>query len=207
MNREDFLTENLDANGRLLPPSLDSIDVNLVGAVYTVKIAVHFFSKWPETRCQIVLTASAASYLDTPPMYLYCAAKAGVLGLMRGLRSQLVKQNITINAVAPWMTGKNSLICGRAMVECSANIRPNLVTNMVAPWFAKLWGELPANQPWGVAHALFMPILQPDLNGKAFFVAGHRIIELEDKLAETQPLWMGDQLSSDVTEGQRRLTT
>jgi hypothetical protein len=33
--------------------------------------------------------------------------------------------------------------------------------------------------------------LQPEINGKAFFVAGHRIIDLEDKLMETQPLWMG----------------
>lgn len=179
--------------------------MNLVGAAYTVKIAVHFFSKWPETKCQIVLTASAASYLDTPPLYLYCAAKAGVIGLMRGLRCQLVKQNITINAVAPWMTGKKSLICGGALLKCSTNIRPTPVTNMVSPSFAELWGELPANQPWGVAHALFMPLLQPKINGKAFFVAGHRIIELEDKLNETQPLWMGEQLSSDVSEGQRRV--
>ncbi|QKX53824.1 uncharacterized protein TRUGW13939_00904 [Talaromyces rugulosus] len=185
MNKEDLLAESLDANGRLLPPNLGSIDVNLVGTIYTVKLAVHFFSKWPETKCQIVLTASAASYLDTPPLYLYCAAKTGVLGLMRGLRSQLVKQNITINVVAPWMT----------------------ITNMVSPSLIELWGDLPANQPWGVAHALLLPLLQPDINGKAFFVAGHRIIDLEDRLSETQPSWMGEQLSSDIKEGQRRLTS
>ncbi|CAP97142.1 Pc21g22450 [Penicillium rubens Wisconsin 54-1255] len=185
MNKEDLLAEDLDGNGRLLPPNLGSISVNLVGAVYTVKSAVHFFSKWPETKCQIVLTASAASYLETPPLYLYSAAKTGVLGLMRGLRSQLVRQNITINVVAPWMT----------------------ITNMVPPSVLKLWGNLPANQPWGVAHALLLPLLQPEINGKAFFVAGHRIIDLEDKLMEIQPLWMGEQLSSDIAEGQRRLTT
>ncbi|CAG8909737.1 unnamed protein product [Penicillium egyptiacum] len=185
MNKEDLLAEDLDANGRLLPPNLGSIDVNLVGTAYTVKTAVHFFRKWPETKCQIVLTASAASYLDTPPLYLYCAAKTGTLGLMRGLRSQLVRQNITINVVAPWMT----------------------ITNMVSPSLVTLWGNLPANQPWGVAHALLLPLLHPEVNGKAFFVAGHRIIELEDKLIETQPLWMGEQLSSDIAEGQRRLTT
>ncbi|KAJ5365742.1 hypothetical protein N7517_008628 [Penicillium concentricum] len=185
MNKEDLLAEDLDGNGRLLPPNLGSINVNLVGAIYTVKSAVHFFSKWPETKCQIVLTASAASYLDTPPLYLYSAAKTGVLGLMRGLRSQLIRQNITINVVAPWMT----------------------ITNMVPPSLVTLWGNLPANQPWGVAHALLLPILQPEINGKAFFVAGHRIIDLEDTLMETQPLWMGEQLSSDIAEGQRRLPT
>ncbi|KOS37952.1 hypothetical protein ACN38_g11236 [Penicillium nordicum] len=209
MNKEDLLAEDLDTNGRLLPPNLGSIDVNLVGTAYTIKSAVHFFSKWPETKCQIVLTASAASYLDTPPLYLYCAAKMGVLGLMRGLRSRLVKQNITINVVAPWMTSKDfqSRMVEETQVKCSSNFHSTLVTNMVPPSVVTLWGDLPANQPSGVAHAILLPLMQPEINGKAFFVAGHRIIELEDKLIETQPLWMGEQLSSDIAEGQRRLTT
>lgn len=46
------------------------------------------------------------SLIDTPPLYMYCAAKAGVLGLMRGLRSTLPAKNISINMIAPWMTGK-----------------------------------------------------------------------------------------------------
>lgn len=86
MNKENLLADEFDANGRLLPPNIGSIDVNLVGAAYTTKCAVHFFSKWPETKCQILLTASAASYLDTPPLYLYGAAKAGVLELKEYLR-------------------------------------------------------------------------------------------------------------------------
>ena len=106
MNREDLFSCEFDGNGKLLPPNLDSIDVNLIGMVYMVKCALYYFAKWPETRCQIVMTASAASYLDTPPLYLYCAAKSGVLGLMRGLRSKLPEKNVTINVIAPWMTSK-----------------------------------------------------------------------------------------------------
>lgn len=71
--------------------------------------------------------------------------------------------------------------------------------------FQDIWGELPANQPEGVGRALLMPICRPEVNGKAFFVAGHQIVEFEDKLHETQPFWMGEQLSKDVDEGQRRL--
>lgn len=48
------------------------------------------------------------SLIDTPPLYMYCAAKAGVLGLMRGLRSTLPAKNISINLIAPWMTGKRA---------------------------------------------------------------------------------------------------
>ncbi|KAF4537044.1 Glycoside hydrolase, partial [Lasiodiplodia theobromae] len=102
INREDFLADSFDAaTGELLPPDLKVLDVNLVGAVYAVKCAVHFFAKrQTEVRCQIVLTGSAASFLDTPPLHLYCASKAGILGLMRGLRTQLVRRNI-VSLFAP----------------------------------------------------------------------------------------------------------
>ena len=76
---------------------------------------------------------------------------------------------------------------------------------MLLPEFMKIWGNLPANQPEGVANALLLPVIRPKINGKSFFVAGHQIVELEDKIQGTQPLWMGEQLSRDVDEGQRRL--
>ncbi|KAL4889543.1 NAD(P)-binding protein [Aspergillus ambiguus] len=183
MNKEDLFADEYDKNGKLLAPSLSSIDVNLRGVIYVVKCALHYFSKWSETKSQIVITTSAASYLDTPPSYLYCAAKTGVLGFMRGLRSQLPKRNITINLVAPWMT----------------------FTNMLPPSIVEAWGDLPANQPWGVARALLLPLVQTDINGKSFFVAGHKIVELENSLLETRPSWMGEQLAMDVAKGQRIL--
>jgi NAD(P)-dependent dehydrogenase (short-subunit alcohol dehydrogenase family) len=93
---------------KLKAPDLTSINVNLIGQIYVVKCALHYFKKWPEVPCQIVMTGSAASYIDTPPLYLYCAGKAGVLGFMRGLRTQVVKSNVTVNMVAPWLTGTYS---------------------------------------------------------------------------------------------------
>ena len=115
INTEDFLAKEFDSvTGKLLPPDLGLLDANLVGMVYVVKCAVYCFEKWPQSRCQIVLTGSAASYLDTPPLHLYCASKAGVLGLMRSLRSQLVKRNVTVNVVAPWMTGE----CAQEFAYC-----------------------------------------------------------------------------------------
>jgi hypothetical protein len=66
-----------------------------------------------------------------------------------------------------------------------------------------IWGTLPANQTWGVAHAILLPVVRPDVNGKSLFVAGHQIVDFEDKLYETQPLWMGEQLSKDMNKGQK----
>ncbi|KAL3426704.1 hypothetical protein PVAG01_00213 [Phlyctema vagabunda] len=184
INTENFMEDEYENDvPKLKAPDLTSINVNLIGQIYTAKCALHYFKKWPEERCQLVMTGSAASFIDTPPLYLYCAGKAGILGFMRGLRTQVIKQNVTVNMVAPWMT----------------------VTPMLLPELLKIWGDLPANQPEGVAHALILPILRPELNGKAFFVAGHEIVDFEDKLQEFQHLWMGEQLSLDVNEGQRRL--
>jgi NAD(P)-dependent dehydrogenase (short-subunit alcohol dehydrogenase family) len=103
---EDLLDDIIDAQtGRLRPPSLKSIEVNLLGQLYVTKVALHYFSKWPGTRCQLVLTSSAGAFFPAPPIYMYCAAKAGVVGLMRALRCETAKRNITINTVAPWLTG------------------------------------------------------------------------------------------------------
>lgn len=88
-------------------PDISVLNVNLVGTWYVTNCAVHFFKRHPETPSQVILFGSVASYFDTPPLYTYCASKGGVLGLMRGLRKQLPKDNITINMIAPWMTGKH----------------------------------------------------------------------------------------------------
>lgn len=102
INKEDIFKDVVDYNtGKLLPPDTKIVEVNLLGMVYVVKCAVHYFAKWPETRCQIVLTGSAASFLDTPPLHLYCASKAGVLGFMRSLRTQLVSKNIVGQSSCP----------------------------------------------------------------------------------------------------------
>ena len=87
-------------------PDISVLNVNMIGTWYVTKCAVHFFKKHPETPSQLVLVGSVASYFDTPPLYTYCASKSAVLGLMRALRTQLPKENITVNMIAPWMTGE-----------------------------------------------------------------------------------------------------
>ncbi|KAF5586544.1 NAD(P)-binding protein [Fusarium pseudoanthophilum] len=180
---EDLLDDMIDAQtGRLRPPSLKSIDVNLLGQLYVTKVALHYFSKWPGTQCQLVLTSSAGAFFPAPPIYMYCTAKAGVVGLMRALRSETAKRNVTINTVAPWLT-----------------VTPMLLADWLASW------TLPKNTPSGVAKALFLPIVRPDLNGKSFFISGDEIIEFEDTLAKAEPEWMGQPLCENVREGQRIL--
>lgn len=68
-----------------------------------------------------------------------------------------------------------------------------------------VWGELPQNTCERVAEALLLPVLRPETNGKAFFIAGGKIVEVEDKLHETRRIWIGEQLSKSIDEGQRRM--
>jgi len=60
------------------------------------------------------------------------------------------------------------------------------------------------NESEDVARALLLPVLRPGLNGKSFFVAGGKIVKVEDKLQECKPIWLGVELSAWVDEGQRR---
>ncbi|KAH7000797.1 hypothetical protein EDB80DRAFT_753918 [Ilyonectria destructans] len=180
---ETLQDETLDDDEDPTPPSLKSFEVNLHSAAYCTKAAVHFFKKQRQKRCQLVFTGSAASLIDTPPLYLYCAGKAGILGLMRGMRLSPPSDNMSVNMVAPWMT----------------------VTPGMPDWIKEKWGELPTNDTVGVAKALLLPAVRTDINGKTLWVAGNDIVEIEDALHEAQPQWLGARLSADVDEGQLRL--
>jgi hypothetical protein len=76
---------------------------------------------------------------------------------------------------------------------------------MIPDFITKVWGDLPSNQPGAVGKALLLPIVREDINGKGFFIAGNKIIDLEDTVREKQPQWMGQELSDKVNEGQRRM--
>ncbi|PSK34290.1 hypothetical protein B9Z65_8616 [Elsinoe australis] len=179
-----LLDDEYDEIGKLKAPNLKSIEVNLNSHFYVVKCAVHYFKKNPDDKHQIVLTGSSASIIDTPPLYFYSAAKAGVLGLMRSLRTQLIKNGTSVNMVAPWMT-----------------VSPILPQSTLDKW---KWGDLPANTTDGVARALLLPIARPDVNGSTLFVSGNSMVELEEKLHDSQPQWMGPELSRAVDAGQKK---
>ncbi|KAJ5631314.1 uncharacterized protein N7484_011414 [Penicillium longicatenatum] len=83
---ETLLNEAINAStGRLQPPKLDSININLIGHLFVIRCA-------------------AATFIDAAPLSLYATCKTGLLGLMRSLKSILIHSNITINIIAPWAT-------------------------------------------------------------------------------------------------------
>ncbi|EKG15293.1 Short-chain dehydrogenase/reductase SDR [Macrophomina phaseolina MS6] len=111
LTTEDFASaiDKVDpATGKLLPPDIRTVEVNLIGQIYMVKAALHYFLRWKDDgkKRQIVMTGSAASFVECPPLHLHCTSKTGVLGLMRSMRTQVWRRRATINMVAPWVTGE-----------------------------------------------------------------------------------------------------
>ncbi|CAI7664013.1 unnamed protein product [Penicillium viridicatum] len=103
----DFLDDNLDENGQLTPPDLRTINVNLLGVIFTVRLAAYYIQKHSAHRASgelgsIVVTASTAAFQNFSAGD-YTIAKHGVLGLIRGIGCQL-EGNIRLNAVAPSWT-------------------------------------------------------------------------------------------------------
>lgn len=102
----NFFDHSFDKDTNLLPPNLRTIDVNFIGAIYSLWLASYYLPKnGPETSSaqgSIVLTASASSFQNfrAPD---YTAAKHGVLGVMRGLVAQL-EGRIRLNAISPSWT-------------------------------------------------------------------------------------------------------
>jgi NAD(P)-dependent dehydrogenase (short-subunit alcohol dehydrogenase family) len=100
----NFLDETLDESGQLAAPNMRTMNINLTGVIYTLRLTVHFFRKEEDTAAakSIVLAASASSFQNFGAAD-YGTAKHGVLGVLRGVGGQ-IDSNIRVNAVAPSWT-------------------------------------------------------------------------------------------------------
>ncbi|PQE14351.1 short chain dehydrogenase reductase family oxidoreductase protein [Rutstroemia sp. NJR-2017a BBW] len=104
--------EVFDFSGPSLPPSKPSlltIDINLKGALYTSKLALHYFitqngqepSPTQEDTC-LVLIGSGAAFLDCPRGPEYQSTKWGVRGIMHSLRRTAYYYGGRVNVISPW---------------------------------------------------------------------------------------------------------
>ena len=81
------------------------LDVNLTAVTLLARVAVPVMLERPAPRHgRFVAVASTAATRGLPRLAAYCAAKAGVTGLVRGLAADLGGTGITANAVSPGST-------------------------------------------------------------------------------------------------------
>jgi SDR family mycofactocin-dependent oxidoreductase len=81
------------------------VDVNLGGVLNLARVAVPALLRRPAPRAgRFIAVASAAATRGLPMIAAYCAAKAGVAGLVRSLAVELGASGVTANAVSPGST-------------------------------------------------------------------------------------------------------
>jgi SDR family mycofactocin-dependent oxidoreductase len=81
------------------------LDVDLGGVLNLARAAVPALLRRPEPRSgRFLAVASAAASRGLPRLAAYCAAKAGVAGLIRALAVELGPTGVTANAVSPGST-------------------------------------------------------------------------------------------------------
>jgi NAD(P)-dependent dehydrogenase (short-subunit alcohol dehydrogenase family) len=83
-----------------------TIDINIVGVLYTVKLALHYF-RLPadETplpgRKLIIFVGSMGGYTEMPFATLYNSSKFAVRGMFKSLRNAVPMAHMRINLIAP----------------------------------------------------------------------------------------------------------
>jgi NAD(P)-dependent dehydrogenase (short-subunit alcohol dehydrogenase family) len=93
-----------------IEPSMKEVDVNLKGSIFTARIGLHYLRKNNAKNGQggdLVLVSSIAGFKECGGLAPYTASKHGVLGLMRGLHTTVIKENLRINVICPWMTSEH----------------------------------------------------------------------------------------------------
>ncbi len=81
------------------------LDIDLGGVINLARAAIPALLRRPEPRAgRFLAVASAAATSGMPMIAAYCAAKAGVAGLIRALGAELGGSGVTANAVSPGST-------------------------------------------------------------------------------------------------------
>jgi SDR family mycofactocin-dependent oxidoreductase len=90
-----------------VPPGQEQavLDIDLGGVLILARVAVPALLRRPEPRRgRFLAVASAAATRGLPMLAAYCAAKAGVAGVIRALAAELGGTGVTANAVSPGST-------------------------------------------------------------------------------------------------------
>jgi NAD(P)-dependent dehydrogenase (short-subunit alcohol dehydrogenase family) len=91
---------------KLTKPNLKTLDVDLTGVLYTTRIALWYFVNDkradPGVRA-IVFTGSMSTFYGSEGV-MYGAAKAGILGIQKGIEKAARELNVRVGTVCPYFS-------------------------------------------------------------------------------------------------------
>ena len=166
----DIFRDEYDDAGQLKPSTYKIVDINLIGVMSCVKVAVSHFRKQGRGG-RIVMTASTAGYMSEPGVPIYSATKHGVVGFMRAVKGVCAKDDIAINCVAPWMTD----------------------TRLIYPALREKLAEakIPVQPAEAVALAMGYSVAKEGWTGKTIYVAAGTYTEIEEPILRLEKEWLG----------------
>lgn len=201
----DYFADTFDEEGNLEEPTYNVLEVNFRAVLNFIKLSLSAFSKQGPGG-SIVITSSATGLSPEQSLPVYSAAKCGLLGLVRGLRSTLPHTHgATINTVAPAATITRLLpanlaapiMAAGAPVSTSEHVGLAIVYSATAHQKCQVEGYgrdtpevITAEGRW---------------NGRAILTLGDTWTEVEEPLARLRPQWLGG-YQTEKTAWQQILT-
>ncbi|KAK7205159.1 hypothetical protein BZA70DRAFT_279205 [Myxozyma melibiosi] len=84
------------------PLNMKTFEVDLYAPVYGFRLALWYMRRNPGGPSgKIIMTSSSSGFYAYPANPEYCAAKHGVVGLVRSLGPSLIDETITVNCICP----------------------------------------------------------------------------------------------------------
>ncbi|GAA5858000.1 hypothetical protein JCM8547_006658 [Rhodosporidiobolus lusitaniae] len=157
-----LLEDKLDEKtGKLAEPDISTISINIIGTVYTSKLAFHYLSLNPSTSLKsLVILGSLTSYIPSPGCPLYCMSKHGLLGLQRSLSLESIGKGIDVVFVA------------------SAPVPTDIFGDLLG-----MIQNLPHGELDDTVHAMLAGSSIPGLNGKVYATDTQGIFQVPFKKA------------------------
>ncbi|KAI9050252.1 hypothetical protein LZ554_005420 [Drepanopeziza brunnea f. sp. 'monogermtubi'] len=102
-------------------PAFKTIDVNLMGVMYSAHLAMHYLPLNDGRDRHVMLIGSVASLLPIPFLVQYAASKHAVLGLFRSLRATSFIKGVRVNMICPYFIDTPLIsVPGRALLAGGA---------------------------------------------------------------------------------------
>lgn len=192
---EQIFSDVYDNKGELQEPDRRTIDIDIRAVSDSLKLAMYHLRNDSDGKSGkrkgsgngqgggIVMTASLAGYLASAGAPLYSAAKHGVVGYLRALKSDCAKVGVALSVIGPGIT-LTPIVSGRKEGQSLED-----------------WGKdmgdrgVPINNAETVALTVANLMGQgAKANGSGVLIQANRIQEVEGGIAKTRQQWMGKEM-------------